>query len=66
MKMIIKTIKNVLWVIFALGAGLVGGLVVGAIPLGLDSSSILLYNTNRFTIQTGLGRLRNGPYSTPT
>jgi hypothetical protein len=34
MKMIIKAIKNVLWVIFALGAGLVGGLVVGVIPSG--------------------------------
>jgi hypothetical protein len=32
--MIIKAIQNVLWVIFALGAGLVGSLVVGVIPLG--------------------------------
>jgi hypothetical protein len=52
MKMIIKAIQNVLWVKFALGAGLVGSLVVGVIPLGPIGS--LTANQYYYIIQTGL------------
>jgi hypothetical protein len=50
--MIIKAIQNVLWVKFALGAGLVGSLVVGVIPLYPIGS--LTANQYYYIIQTGL------------